>query len=53
MSISLYGDSDFMMFARRSDYLVSLADGVCYKLLFINKIVVGEMSLYVCIIYIM
>lgn len=53
MSVSIHGDNDFMMFARSSDYIVTLADGVRYKLLFINKIVIDEMSPYVCIVYIM
>jgi len=53
MSISIHGDNDFPMFAGSSDYIVPLADGICYKLLFINKIVIDEMSPYVCIVYIM
>lgn len=32
---------------------MTLADGVCYKLLCINKIIVDEMSSYVCTVYIM
>lgn len=53
MTVILYGDSYFVVLARRSDYLVTLADGACYKLLFINKIIVDEMSPYVCIVYVM
>lgn len=53
MSISIHGDNDCLMFARSSDYIVTLADGVCFKMLFINKIVIDEMSPYVCVVYIM
>lgn len=53
MRVSIHGDNDFVMFATNSDYIVTWADGVCCKLLFINKIVTDKMPPYVCVVYIM